>query len=38
VVFLAILIGGFAFGPLGVLFAAPVVAVLAVLWRRYGRA
>ena len=33
-VFLAILIGGFAFGPLGVLFAAPVVAVLAVVWRR----
>jgi predicted PurR-regulated permease PerM len=33
-VFLAILIGGFAFGPVGVLFAAPAVAVLAVFWRR----
>ena len=37
VVFLAILAGGFVFGPLGVLFAAPVVAVLAVLWRRSHR-
>ena len=36
-VFLAILIGGFAFGPLGVLFAAPALAVLAVMWRRMGR-
>lgn len=34
VVLLAILVGGFMFGPLGVLFAAPVVAVLAILWRR----
>jgi predicted PurR-regulated permease PerM len=37
VVFLAILIGGFAFGPVGVLLAAPAVAVLAVFWRRYNR-
>jgi predicted PurR-regulated permease PerM len=37
VVFLAILAGGFAFGPLGVIFAAPVVAVLAILWRRGRR-
>jgi predicted PurR-regulated permease PerM len=36
-VFLAIFAGGFMFGPLGVLFAAPVVAVLAVMWRRRGR-
>jgi predicted PurR-regulated permease PerM len=38
VVFLAILIGGFAFGPLGIIFAAPALAILAVLWRRYSRA
>jgi hypothetical protein len=37
VVFLAILAGGFVFGPLGVVFAAQVVAVLAVLWRRSRR-
>ena len=37
VVFLAILAGGFVFGPLGVVFAAPVVAVLAVLWRQSRR-
>jgi predicted PurR-regulated permease PerM len=37
VVFLAILAGGFLFGPLGVLFAVPIVAVLAVLWRRGRR-
>lgn len=34
-VFLVILIGGFAFGPLGVIFAAPVAAIVAVLWHRY---
>jgi predicted PurR-regulated permease PerM len=34
-VFLVILAGGFFFGPPGVLLAAPVAAVLAVLWRRY---
>lgn len=33
-VFLAILAGGLVFGPLGVVFAAPVAAVLAILWRR----
>jgi predicted PurR-regulated permease PerM len=33
-VFLAILIGGAMFGPVGVLFAVPVLAVLAVIWRR----
>jgi predicted PurR-regulated permease PerM len=38
VVFLAILAGGFVFGPLGVVFAAPVAAVAAVLWRRLRRA
>ena len=38
VVFLAILIGGFAFGPLGLIFAAPALAIVAILWRRYGRA
>jgi predicted PurR-regulated permease PerM len=36
-VFLAILAGGFLFGPLGVLFAVPVVAVLAIVWRRVSR-
>jgi predicted PurR-regulated permease PerM len=35
---LAILVGGLVFGPLGVLFAAPVAAVVAVLWRRRRRA
>jgi predicted PurR-regulated permease PerM len=34
VVFLAILVGGLMFGPLGVILAAPLVAVLAILWRR----
>lgn len=34
IVFLAILAGGFVFGPLGVIFAVPVAAVLAILWRR----
>ena len=38
IVFLAILVGGLMFGPLGVVFAAPVVAVVAVLWRRRQRA
>ena len=37
-VFLAIFAGGLMFGPLGVLLAAPVIAVLAVLWRRSRRA
>jgi predicted PurR-regulated permease PerM len=36
-VFVAILAGGFLFGPLGVLFAAPVAAVAAILWRRGRR-
>ena len=34
VVFLAILLGGMMFGPLGVILAAPAAAVLAILWRR----
>ena len=38
IVFLAIFVGGLVFGPLGVLFAAPVAAVVAVLWRRRQRA
>jgi len=33
-VFIAILVGGAMFGPLGLLFAVPVLAVLAVIWRR----
>lgn len=33
-VFLAVLVGGIAFGPIGVLVAVPVLAVLAILWRR----
>jgi predicted PurR-regulated permease PerM len=33
-VFVAIAVGGFAFGPLGVLLAVPALAVLAVFWRR----
>jgi predicted PurR-regulated permease PerM len=33
-VFIAIAVGGLAFGPLGVLLAVPVLAVLAVVWRR----
>lgn len=32
-VFLAVLIGGLMFGPPGVLFAVPILAVIAVLWR-----
>jgi len=36
-VFLAVLIGGFMFGPLGVLFAVPVLAVIAVLWRHASK-
>ena len=38
VIFLVILVGGLVFGPLGVLFAAPVAAVVAVLWRHRQRA
>jgi len=38
IVFLEILVGGLVFGPLGVLFAAPVAAVVGVLWRRSRRA
>jgi predicted PurR-regulated permease PerM len=38
VVFVAILAGGFMFGPLGVVLAAPAAAVLAILWRRGRRA
>lgn len=38
VVFFVILAGGFMFGPAGVIFAAPIAAVLAVLWRRTRRA
>lgn len=36
-VFLAILVGGFAFGPLGVILAVPALAVLAIVWRRSRR-
>ena len=36
-VFLAVLFGGALFGPLGILFAAPVLAVLMVIWRRVPR-
>jgi predicted PurR-regulated permease PerM len=36
-VFLAVLIGGAMFGPLGVLFAVPVLAVIAVLWRHAAK-
>jgi predicted PurR-regulated permease PerM len=36
-VFIAVFAGGLAFGPLGILLAVPVVAVLAVLWRRSRR-
>jgi predicted PurR-regulated permease PerM len=37
-VFAVIFAGGFMFGPIGVVFAAPIAAVLAVLWRRGRRA
>jgi predicted PurR-regulated permease PerM len=33
-IFVAVLVGGAVFGPLGILLAVPVLAVLAVLWRR----
>ena len=33
-IFFAVLVGGAVFGPVGVLLAVPVLAVLAVLWRR----
>ena len=36
-VFLAVLIGGAMFGPLGVLFAVPVLAVIGVLWRHAAK-
>ena len=36
-VFFAVFLGGAAFGPLGVLFAVPILAVLAVVWRRASR-
>lgn len=36
-VFLAILIGGFAFPPFGVFLAVPAVAIVAILWRRSQR-
>lgn len=36
-VFLAILIGGFAFGPFGIIFAAPALAVAMIVWRRNQR-
>ena len=36
-VFLAVLIGGVMFGPVGVLLAAPVLAVLGVLWRHAAK-
>lgn len=36
-VFLAVLIGGVMFGPVGVLLAAPILAVLGVLWRHAAK-
>lgn len=36
-VFVAVLLGGMMFGPVGVLFAVPVLAVIAVLWRRAAK-
>jgi len=36
-VFVAVLIGGAMFGPLGVLFAVPVLAVIGVLWRHAAK-
>ena len=36
-VFAAVLVGGAVFGPLGVLLAVPILAVLAVFWRRSSR-
>jgi predicted PurR-regulated permease PerM len=37
VVFLAVLFGGAFFGPLGIIFAAPVLAVVMIVWRRFPR-
>jgi predicted PurR-regulated permease PerM len=36
-VFIAVLVGGAMFGPIGVLFAVPVLAVLGVLWRHASK-
>lgn len=36
-VFVAVLVGGALFGPLGVLLAVPVLAVIAVFWRRAAK-
>ena len=36
-VFVAVLVGGAMFGPIGVLFAVPVLAVLGVFWRRAAK-
>jgi predicted PurR-regulated permease PerM len=36
-VFVAVLIGGALFGPVGLLLAVPVLAVLAVVWRRAAK-
>ena len=36
-VFIAVLVGGAMFGPFGVLFAVPVLAVIAVLWRHAAK-
>lgn len=36
-VFLAVLIGGIMFGPIGVLLAVPALAVIAVLWRHAAK-
>jgi predicted PurR-regulated permease PerM len=37
-VFAVTIVGGFAFGPLGLILAVPVAAVVAILWRRFGPA
>ena len=37
VVFIAVLVGGILFGPVGVLLAVPILAVLFVVWRRSRR-
>jgi predicted PurR-regulated permease PerM len=37
VVFVTILIGGALFGPLGILLAAPVTAILLLAWRKFAR-
>jgi predicted PurR-regulated permease PerM len=36
-VFVAVLVGGAVFGPIGILLAVPVLAVLAVIWRRAAK-